>query len=191
MLKVFIIDGNPQYKSMFLNRGGWEIVDNLFDADLVQFTGGEDVSPELYGEANISSYNNIQRDLREAGVFAVCRRLNIPMAGICRGGQFLNVMCGGHMIQHVEGHAINGTHLVVDENTHVGIKVTSTHHQMMIPAYEGKVIAAGSIIKKDEDIEVVWYENNNCLCFQPHPEFPCYQECTDYYFYLIDKYLNL
>src|SRR3546814_3238996 len=46
--------------------------------------------------------------LFRSGYFAIARRMHKPMAGICRGGQFLNVMCGGSMIQHVEGHAIHG-----------------------------------------------------------------------------------
>lgn len=45
------------------------------------------------------------------------------MVGICRGAQFLNVMAGGKMIQHVEGHAIHGTHEIVVTDVYGGVKL--------------------------------------------------------------------
>ena len=62
------------------------------------------------------------------------------MVGICRGAQFLTVMNGGKLVQHVNNHAISGTHpchikmpsgpKAVKIET---VEVTSTHHQMMYP----------------------------------------------------------
>src|SRR3546814_10813812 len=122
MSKVFIVGGGAQYKAMFAKRG-WEIVSDVWQADLVQFTGGADVTPALYGEKNTNSGNSPARDIEEAGYFAIARRMHKPMAGSCRGGQFLNVMCGGSMLQHVEGHAIHGTPKLDKSD----IQVTSTH----------------------------------------------------------------
>jgi hypothetical protein len=198
-MKVFIINGNYQYQSMFV-KAGWDITDDFFKADLIQFTGGEDVTPEIYGEINTNSHNNFNRDLIEAGYFALAIRCNKPMAGICRGGQFLNVMCGGKMIQHVEGHAIHGTHEIVTNDAEL-IQVTSTHHQMMVPEkYSAELVAWGNIVHKADDKfhpdyeeydSEVLYFNENCLCFQPHPEFPGYEDCTAFYFKLLDEYLGL
>src|SRR5574337_1223462 len=170
-MKVFIINGNYQYQSMFV-KAGWDITDDFFKANLIQFTGGEDVTPEIYGKTNTNSYNNFNRDLIEAGYFALAIRCNKPMAGICRGGQFLNVMCGGKMIQDISGHAIRGTHTINIFSDGMNIidmiEVTSTHHQEIVPSVEARLIGEAD----DGVAEVIFYENNNCLCFQPHPEFP-------------------
>lgn len=195
MSKVLIVgsSGNCQYAEMFRSRGWTVVVDprEIFDVDLIQFTGGEDVTPEIYGEENTDSYNNFARDLREAGFFAIGQRLGKPMAGICRGGQFLNVMCGGKMIQDIPGHAIGGTHKVYDHATDRNRDVTSTHHQGILPAVgldgeiEGEVAVA-----PDGITEVVSYYYDKVLCFQPHPEF--YQnDCQDYYFELLNDYLGV
>lgn len=196
-MKVFIVGGGSQYADMFRARG-WEVMDwtnptNILDCDLVQFTGGEDVTPELYNQRNTRSHFNLNRDIKEAGVFAVALRIHKPMAGICRGGQFLNVMCGGEMIQHVDGHATGKTHKIARVGwlgkKYDEIEVTSTHHQMMIPGEEASILAVAGITS-DCDYEVLFYEESKVLCFQPHPEFGGYEECTNYYFELLKDYLG-
>lgn len=181
-MRVLIVGGGYDYLRMFTGRG-WELTDSLINADLVQFTGGADVTPEIYGEKNTRSHNSLDRDLREAGYFALALRMGIPMAGICRGGQFLNVMCGGKMIQHVEGHGIHGTH-----TTAAGKNVTSTHHQAMLP---GDFCSIIDWCPKDKINEVLYYLELDVLCFQPHPEFQGYDECQDYYFELLNRCLGL
>lgn len=204
-LKVYIVGGNGAgYGSMF-TRAGWELANNPLTADLIQFTGGEDVTPALYGEERHRyTGNSLNRDVHEAGFFAIAERLNIPMAGICRGGQFLNVMSGGKMYQHVDEHATGERHLLTDLETGKVISVSSTHHQMMRAGKGGELIATarlggykehmldGQIAKCEEpdepDTEVVYYPDTKALCFQPHPEF--FQpgdECFEYYFELIER----
>lgn len=173
---------------------GWKVLKrDIHVADLIQFTGGHDVSPNLYGEAkHVSTSTNPLRDNREILIFQQGLSLNIPMAGICRGGQFLNVMCGGSLYQHVDGHA-GGIHEAKDVRTSKTFKVTSTHHQMMLPSKDADIIVTASCSTKKErmktdygvlvvfdrapiDIEVLYYPAQNCLCFQPHPEFQNQEE---------------
>lgn len=203
--KVFIVGGGNEYKKMFAKEG-WEIVDQLKDADLVQFTGGEDVTPALYNERpHKLTANNPVRDAKEAALFQWCIKNNKPMAGICRGGQFLNVMCGGEMWQHVEGHAMLGTHEAVDSLTGERFQVTSTHHQMMRPSSEGMILihANCSTFKermetnctntvfghREPDVEAVYYAEQKCFCFQPHPEFAGYDTLAARYFDYIEEWL--
>ena len=108
--KVFIVGKKEDYVRMFRDKG-WDITDLLREADLVQFTGGSDISPSMYGEIPLkTTFSNPDRDKFEAILFTITEGLEIPMAGICRGGQFLNVMCDGELWQHVDGHTITGTH---------------------------------------------------------------------------------
>lgn len=52
MTKIVYIEGERRgsYHDMW-ERWGWFTTDNPLRADVIQFTGGADVSPELYGEA--------------------------------------------------------------------------------------------------------------------------------------------
>ena len=121
--------------------------------------------------------------------------------GVCRGGQFLNVMNGGTMWQHVSGHT--GTHKIVDVTGLTDgkeINVTSTHHQMMIPSESspGEILAYADDLSSNHqtdskrihdgiDVEVIYYERTKSLCFQPHPEYPyAPKECTKYFFDLVE-----
>lgn len=205
-MKVMIINGNYQYQRMFIDAG-WDITMNIEEADLVQFTGGADVSPFLYGEfVHPQAHCDPRRDLVEAGYYAWGVRTGKKMAGICRGGQFLNVMNGGSMYQHVDGHCRD--HYLYDTLTDQKVLVTSTHHQMMRPGSKGVVVAIAdesSFVERMRgnevvsqhtegacsDVEVVWYSNTNSLCFQPHPEFDGADSTREYYFELLKRYLEV
>jgi gamma-glutamyl-gamma-aminobutyrate hydrolase PuuD len=201
--KVYVVGGGIEY-IRFLWELGYNGATGLGEADIVLFTGGEDVNPALYGEKALrGTYFNEARDSREKIIYEEALKAGIPMVGICRGGQFLNVMNGGRMWQHVTDHG--GSHPA----TEVGVKnprtfeVTSTHHQMMIPAEKGQVLLAASLCKRREaednvavgiqplcDTEVVWYDDTNCLCFQPHPEYSfATRVLKDYFDELLDNYI--
>jgi len=205
-MKVAIINGNSQYSSMYLNEG-WDVGTDIEDADLVQFTGGSDVHPNFYDE-ELHPYSmcSLPRDKYERGVYDLCVERGIPMVGICRGGQFLNVMNGGRMLQHVTGHATGEAHMMTDCETSHRIEVTSTHHQMMVPAPHAVVVAVAKEMGDKEtmdaqgqicevfdevDYEVLYYPDTKSLCFQPHPEFPGYPAMTSYFFEQINHYIGM
>lgn len=208
MAKVYIIGGNSAYRTLFAEYLGHEIVSSIDGAELCVFTGGEDVTPSLYGDAaHPQTYNSERRDTQEADVYEHCVYNGIKMVGICRGGQFLNVMNGGRMYQHVSKHAIHGTHLLVDVESGEPIPVSSTHHQMMMPHDEAKIVAIatlggyrewydGQLFKRDEsntDYEVLYYSGTKSLCFQPHPEFNGeeFEPMKKYFKQLLATYLEV
>lgn len=110
------------------------------NCDLVCFTGGEDVSPELYKHRNLASHNNHRRDELEVKLFTIAQEFSLPMTGICRGSQFLNVMCGGTMVQHLQRDHGGANHVC---ETLEGQKfpVTSSHHQMSVLGEGGIFLA--------------------------------------------------
>ncbi|WP_125106085.1 MULTISPECIES: gamma-glutamyl-gamma-aminobutyrate hydrolase family protein [Gulosibacter] len=74
-------------------------------ADAIVVMGGEDVTPSLYGMG--TDYPESGTHLREADERSceLIRRAisdGIPLLGICRGLQLLNVACGGTLVQHLE-----------------------------------------------------------------------------------------
>lgn len=207
MPKVCIINGGGQYAMMFESKG-WEVVHSIEEANLVQFCGGADVNPAYYGELkHPHTHSNEFQDAEELEVFELCKKLGKPMAGICRGGQFLHVMNGGNMWQHVTGHAICGTHDALDVETGNILPVTSTHHQMMREDDTGTLVLVGhevdSPLKQHMiaggeveamtckvDVEAVYHKDTKSFSFQPHPEFQEGQ-CREYYFLKLKKFFGL
>lgn len=206
-MNVFIVGGGIAYHRMF-HEQGFTIVDNWEHADLIQFCGGADVTPKLYGHyIHRTTGSNILQDEEEQQIYEDALECGIPMVGICRGGQFLNVMNGGTMIQDCDGHAIGGIHSLIDYESGEAVQVSSTHHQMMVPHSKGVVVATalGQSKRRESceyretkveygvhnDVEVVWYPDSSSLCFQPHPEFNGVVACREYYFRLINKYVGI
>lgn len=139
---------------------------SILDADIVIWTGGQDVSPNLYGEKALPwTTFNPKRDLNDMMAYHFSSRAKLRL-GICRGAQFLNVMSGGSLWQHVQGKDVSnnrphasGQHrihryrfrdkneldlsknMVTDAREY---NVTSTHHQMMKPSEDGLVIGVAT-----------------------------------------------
>jgi len=201
-LRVLVVGGGFQYLKMFYDAG-LKGAKDVGDADIICFTGGEDVDPSYYSEEKVpGTHSNTSRDAREAMIYSEALVRNKPMVGICRGAQFLNVMNGGKLWQDVNNHA-GRSHSVVDFRTGELVHdMTSTHHQQMregpdcdiVAAAElsTKKVAATEIIDRDEpqvdDLEVLWYPKSLSLCFQPHPEFQD-GNCRDYFLQLFDDYI--
>ena len=82
MKKVFVVGPQKRYSEWIEDH---VLTDNLEEADIVMFTGGEDVDPSLYGcEKHPTTYSNIVRDLEEKAVFEKVRSDQLCV-GICRG----------------------------------------------------------------------------------------------------------
>lgn len=202
-LRVFVVGGGFQYLKMFFDAG-MKGARSVEDADIVCFTGGEDVDPALYGEEPIpETYFNSKRDGVEAYIYGEAIGLKKPMIGICRGAQFLNVMNGGKLWQDVNNHAVRGGHAIIDmRNGEVREGMTSTHHQQMIAADDAEIIAVAELSTKKtsmseimertkaepDDMEVLWYPGSLSLCFQPHPEF-MHGDCRNFFLDLVDEYI--
>ena len=198
--------GQLDYRLMFAESGYFCGAKDVNDAEIVCFTGGSDVSPEMYAEdRHPLTRSDTMRDMIDEEMFDQCLNRGVFMVGICRGAQFLNVMNGGKMWQHVVGHTSD--HYMYCALTGKVILASSTHHQMMIPNEDaavlmwagvaerkekpGEVWTKGQEIALREDPEVVWYEDSRCLCFQPHPEMNLkrYDPLREYFLdTLITKY---
>jgi gamma-glutamyl-gamma-aminobutyrate hydrolase PuuD len=195
---VHVFDGDGLTVQMF-QKNGWGVLHHDAEGtpDLIVFTGGADVSPSYYDEENVASDCNPARDAFESGMYETYR--DIPKVGICRGGQFLNVMSGGRMWQDTDRHG--RYHILRDLLTGKNIFVSSTHHQMMRPSGLAEIIAvadestyrmaakihAVKAIEHYQDIEIVYYPVTKSLCFQPHPEYPDAGETEKYFFELLER----
>ncbi len=68
--------------------------------------GGADMDPAHYGQP-VAGSTGIEpdRDALEIGAWRAAESRRIPVLGICRGFQVVNVLRGGTLLQHVDGHA--------------------------------------------------------------------------------------
>lgn len=201
--KVFVEGSDTLVKEMF-EEWDYDITSIAADADLICFTGGADVSPMLYEQVkHHKTINDLDRDQICANLFYTFLH-EVPMVGICRGAQFLNVMCGGELYQHINNHnCIGDGHEAYEPETGQIFDVTSDHHQMMIPTDEAEILlVANESTHKlpvkghfnephPDDVEAVLYEKEKCLCYQPHPEWVGKDhECQTLFFAMIETHLK-
>lgn len=185
---------------MFKQRNH-EIVRSLDDAEVLCLTGGADIDPNLYGEAPMAgTYFNRSRDDFEVRCFERAQELGLFIFGICRGGQLANVLSGGKLWQHIEGHPYE--HTIQDVETGQSIISSSIHHQMFRPAPDAVIVATcnhatfkvaehdrwqSTTDGSNDDVEVCWYPKTRSLCIQGHPEVGP-DAFTDYSFELMERY---
>jgi len=71
----------------------------------VVITGGHDVDPVLYAEeSKVLPQYDPERDAFESEIIDDALQRNLPLLGICRGAQLLNVRLGGNLHQDLRSH---------------------------------------------------------------------------------------
>lgn len=81
-------------------------------ADGLIIGGGDDIAPDLYGGTLVTSARlDPARDAFEQRLVAQAGQENIPLLGICRGAQMLNVGLGGKLNQDAFGTYVDSRHV--------------------------------------------------------------------------------
>lgn len=188
-IPLYVVGSDGSVRDLVRNAKRFCLVNEPTEAEGVILTGGEDITPFLYGERPTHARGmNLDRDLREVS-FIKTLKMDMPKIGICRGAQLLNVLSGGRLLQHVDGHAIHGRHDMRLEDTGEIVWTNSLHHQEMVPPSDAVIIAKANVApvkfdkttkitynrstRKDtwDDIEIVYIPSSNSYCFQGHPEY--------------------
>lgn len=80
-----------------------ELADRL---DGILFSGGTNIDPYRYGDTPDGNSGKIEyeRDKFELELYSAAIKLDMPVLGICRGCQLLNVAAGGTLYRGVENH---------------------------------------------------------------------------------------
>ena len=131
--------------------------------------GGGDILPAYYG-GDIPSYNvNFVKDKLEFYLAAYFIRRNLPILGICRGFQLLNVLFGG-TLKCVSGHMGKGDiyHTVSGKGEIFGdiARVNSAHRQAVADLPPQATVLS---VSPDKVIEGAVF-GDNVICTQFHPE---------------------
>jgi len=169
-----------------------ELVELLNSLDGVIFTGGEDYDPTYYNERPIPQMGTINapRDKFDIKLLQLAAERGIPVLGICRGVQLINIVFGGSLYQDLptQYHDTSIRHrqrqssteashtVIVEDNTVFAdivkdrtLMVNSSHHQAIKDVAKGFRVAGKSPDKLVEVIEKI-DDNNWILGVQFHPE---------------------
>lgn len=159
--------------------------------DGLMLAGGCDIDPASYGAVPHPETRGTvpARDELELALSRRALERDMPLLGICRGMQLLNVACGGTLIQHLPDQVGHGEHRrhpgtfdgsehevrlesgslaarVVGEEVHV---TKSHHHQGVDRIGDGLVVTGRSVLDElPEAIEVP--DRGYVLGVQWHPE---------------------
>ena len=138
-------------------------VEETLDAlDGIIFSGGSDLDPGHYGEeAHPETFGiHAERDRSELELMRAALERDMPVLGICRGIQVLNVARGGKLHQHLpeivghEGHKNNPPGQFIDHDVSIEPEtkleqilgerhaVKSHHHQGLDAVGEGLRVSA-------------------------------------------------
>ena len=154
--------------------------------DALLLTGGGDVDPALYGgDPATAQLVNRRRDDFEIALIREARARNLPILGICRGCQILNVAFGGKLVDLDADEKLRATHFTLQGHpvdvqpksllaTIVGAgeiaNVQSYHRQAVGHRGSGVRVVARSPDRTVEAIEVNEFANEWTLAVQWHPE---------------------
>jgi putative glutamine amidotransferase len=102
----------------------------LDGVDGLILTGGEDIHPSWYGAEPSPQLSppSPERDLLELALFGVARQREIPVLGICRGIQLINVALGGTLHQDLPSERPGS----VDHNP-AGSRQSRSHRVRLTP----------------------------------------------------------
>ncbi len=153
--------------------------------DGIIFSGGDDLTPELagYEPSELIDAGSGGRDEFESRIFKQAYEKGIPMLGICRGHQLVNVMLGGTLYRDIKEAGFSEEHMrgkekgyhtvYTDEGTLARelfgkeCEIWSTHHQAVKTVGEHVKITARS---KEGIVEAIEHESGRILGLQTHPE---------------------
>ena len=154
----------------------------LMDCDALLLPGGGDITPAFFGEHNAGSRNiDTELDILQFQALDFCLRHRLPVLGICKGMQLINVALGGTLTQDMpdsnmhryiqrdqyhDTRILEGSCLYKLYGKHA--RVNSAHHQCVNRLGIGLHAIQWCI--NDGCVEALQHESLPVLGLQWHPE---------------------
>lgn len=159
-------------------------------ADALLLTGGADIDPQFYGETPLPQIGRVslRRDAYEAELLDCALKRGMPVLGICRGMQVINVALGGSLYQDMklqmgDEFAMHDQTAPTEQATHEVAFIadsdaarlfgtqflpTNSHHHQCIRTVGAGLIVSGTTV--DGVAEAIEMPEHNVLAVQFHPE---------------------
>ncbi len=170
-------------------------MEDIYQCDGFVLTGGIDVDPSIYGGSEEYPHKPevflSERDEFEKRIYEHAQKQRLPVLGICRGMQYVNILEGGKVFEDI-GEDANKVHKKgAEDKVHaVNIKkdsllyavtglewglVNSSHHQGVNPKNLGENLMVSAYSDtNDQIIECLEFKDKTdkgfMLCVQWHPE---------------------
>jgi putative glutamine amidotransferase len=188
--------------------------EDIETCDAFILTGGVDIDPSFYNEKN--TYKNkpavfeIKRDEFEKKIFEYSQTHHLPLLGICRGMQLVNVLQGGKLIQdlglfneiHKKEQSDKEHEVKIEKDSllceivaeNIG-KVNSAHHQAVDRGALGENLMINAYSNTQEKtIEGIEFKDKTgkafMLCVQWHPERMNDKESSSFSKNIKEKFLE-
>ncbi|MDR2584730.1 MAG: gamma-glutamyl-gamma-aminobutyrate hydrolase family protein [Prevotellaceae bacterium] len=171
--------------------------------DALIMTGGEDIDPlKYYNEEALPAQGEIdpERDAFDIALIKLAIERGIPLLGICRGHQLINVACGGTLYQDIPSQIKTGvikhrqqapgwygTHRIELDPNSVLAKILGTttiisntfHHQAVKDVAPGFKVTGRTSDGVVETMEMK--DNPRVFSVQFHPEAPTSRGLDDFF----------
>ncbi|RPH34645.1 MAG: gamma-glutamyl-gamma-aminobutyrate hydrolase family protein [Chloroflexi bacterium] len=158
--------------------------------DGLLLSGGADLDPALYGEEALpTTVVEPGRDALEQSAFEVAEERRVPVFGVCRGMQAVNVFRGGSLVQDIEGHTspaypapeASSHDLEIEAGTRLATvlgegaaTVNTYHHQAIRPEQVGQGLRISGYSPHPDGDLVEAFEDTDpgrwLMAVQSHPE---------------------
>ncbi len=151
-----------------------ENLDNYFDKIPIKaiiLSSGNDVNPQLYNARLKNEDFSIERDKTEKRLIELSIKRKLPLLGICRGMQFINVYFGGSLIQNVKDKtgishvAITHSIRITDNRTTEFMNIKSA----IVNSYHNQGIDENSLSPK---LKYFTITNDGIIEGLYHPKYP-------------------
>lgn len=141
----------------------------LYECDAVCLPGGGDLDPSYYGQTNTNSDVNKDNDTFDMEVLRIADKIHLPIFGVCRGLQCINVFYGGNLKQHISHHQ-NERHLVsyLENGQIKKQEITNSYHHQCIDQIAPHFTIL--LLSEDQRIEGIINKEKRILAVQYHPE---------------------
>lgn len=157
--------------------------------DGLVLSGGTHVHPERYGQQpQVTAHYDLKRDATDRRLLEEAERIGIPVLGICRGAQFINVFHGGSLCQNVTPLRVNTRHrpLLLPMQTVRLVTPSRLGRLMQSPVIGANRIHSQAIKRLGKNLRVVALDNDHfvqaientheqwLMGVQWHPEYLLY-----------------
>ena len=174
--------GGTAVRIMVTRRVPVERLDGLI------ISGGDDIHPTLFGaEPTVETFYDVARDSLEQDYIAHGLKAGMPILGICRGHQLINVTLGGTLhqdIRRMRRRTLNRRGLLPTKTVHVEpgsrlfaivgtdrLRVNSLHFQA-VDSLAPRLACEGRDL--DGFCQALGYDGGDVLGVQWHPEYLFY-----------------